>query len=737
MAYQVKYTETTNPAKPSITVEDQTLNTETSVTFVGKNYAGYAPVIAENFLHLLENFARNTAPGTQTGDGQPVEGQLWYDNSPGTTLLKVYDGTSWKEVGSVKKIGRTALSGGSPSALNSTKGDLWVDTDNQQLYLYSGSSWLLVGPQFSSGTKTGPQIETIVDIDNVERNVLTLFAEDQRIAIISNVSFTPKVTTLGFTTINKGVNLTSVDSLSTTSPTKFWGTASQADALVVNGAVVSAGNFLRTDDSSGSTSNVPINIRNGAGLTIGSDLSFNIGTDINTTVLYSKTSGNSVDIRLTNAGVPVTVLHVDASARVGIGENNTNPTEALDVAGNIVSDGIIKSLSSVDSSSPTTGSIISSGGLGVLKSSNFGGNINSYGKIFVNNLDNVGSPTSGAVILPGYTSDSAEATAQNVPLVISPLYDIGSTSRRFRNIYADSFVGNFSGTFTGNLNGSISGEASKLASPTVFRIRGDVSSEGYDISFDGQTTTGQVTFQTSITQDLITAKPAITDSLQGDQLLVYRTGAGLRKISKQTFVSNIPTVPVGSLLPYAGLTPPAGYLLCDGSEVLISKYSELFAIIGYTYKTPSLLRGLNTFALPDLRGRFPLGRDNMDNGIQVPSKDSASVLIDAGGGSSNRVTDVVADTLGAGSGAESRTLEVRNLPDHRHSLNSGIDQYYAAGRPGAAPDANAIAGYGMPNTSTGYGFPNSGGVISSTTSTPVATMNPYLTINYIIFTGAL
>lgn len=724
MSYQVKYTETTNPAKPSVVVEDQTLNTETSVTFVGKNYAGYAPVIAENFLHLLENFSRNTAPGTQTGDGQPVEGQIWYDNSPGVTLLKVYDGTSWKEVGSVKKIGRSALSGGTPSALNSTKGDLWVDTDNQQLYLYSGSAWLLVGPQFSAGTKTGPQIETLVDTDNIEHSVLTLYAEDKRIVIVSNAVFTPKTTIPGFTTVNKGINLTSVDAQSTSTPTKVWGTASQADALVVNGKTVAASNFLRTDDSSGSTSNVPISIRNGGGLSIGADLSFNIGTDINTTVLYSKTSGNSVSVRVTNAGVPTTALHIDASTRVGIGADNTNPTEALDVAGNIISDGTIKSLSDLDSTSTTTGSLISSGGLGVLKSATFGGNINVYGKHYVNNLNIVGDPIPGAVILPG--SDSA-----------SSLYDIGSEARKFRNIYADSFVGNFSGTFSGPLNGSISGSAAKLASPTVFQIRGDVSSQGSDVSFDGQTTTGFVTFQTSITQDLITSKASLSDSLMTDQLLVYRSGGGLKKTTKQTFVSNIATVPTGSLFPFAGAVPPKGYLLCDGSEVLISEYSELFSVIGYTYKTPSLLKGLGTFALPDMRGRFALGRDNMDNGLQVPSKDDRTVLIDAGGGSANRVTDVVADTIGAGSGSEQRTLSVSNLPDHKHNLNSGVDQYYAAGRPAAAPDPNAILGYGMPSSSTGYGLPNSGNVISNSIGQPVPTMNPYLTINYIIFTGVL
>ena len=77
MSYTIKYTETNNVQKPDIVVGDQTINQELSLRFVGKNYVGYAQIIAENFLHLLENSAKNSAPTA------PVEGQLWYDNSAG------------------------------------------------------------------------------------------------------------------------------------------------------------------------------------------------------------------------------------------------------------------------------------------------------------------------------------------------------------------------------------------------------------------------------------------------------------------------------------------------------------------------------------------------------------------------------------------------------------------------------------------------------------------------------
>lgn len=708
MAYQVKFTETTNPAKPAITVTDQTLNNETSLTFVGKNYAGYASIVAENFLHLLENFSKTTAPPS------PVQGQLWYDNTAGVNLLKVYDGTTWNPAGSVKK------STSAPGVANSTKGDLWVDTENQQLYLYSGSNWLLIGPQYSSGLKTGPDIETIVDTTNITHSVISLYSDNYRIAIVSKAAFTPKSIIPGFTTINQGVNLSSLDANSTTSPSKFWGTASQADALVINGTPVDSLSFLRNDQTS--TTNFPLNIRSNGGLNLGSDLSFNIGSDTTSTFLYSKTSGNSIDIKINSNGAPTTVLHVDATSRVGIGPNKTNPVEVLDVAGNIRSEGKLIVVDVTDSTALGAGSISTSGGLSVSKRSNFGGDISAFSKVYVNNLDANSNPTPGAVLLPGTNSATG-------------LYDIGSSARKFRNIYADSFVGNFSGTFTGSLSGSISGSAAKLASPTAFSLTGDVSSNV--VSFDGQTQTGTAVFTTTITQDFITSKDLISDSGVTDQLLIFRPGVGLKRLTKQTFISNIATVPVGAIMPFAGTAAPNGYLLCDGSEVRISDFSELFSVIGYTYKVPALLLGRSTFALPDLRGRFALGRDNMDNGRTIPSKNDEAVSIDAGGGAANRVTDVTADTVGTGSGSEAKALAVSNIPDHRHTLNSGNAQYWAAGLPGAGADPNGDIGYGMPNSSTGYGLRNSGGVDSATTGTSFNIMNPYQTINYVIFTGVI
>jgi hypothetical protein len=316
----------------------------------------------------------------------------------------------------------------------------------------------------------------------------------------------------------------------------------------------------------------------------------------------------------------------------------------------------------------------------------------------------------------------------------SGLYDIGSPTRKFRNIYAQSFVGTFNGSFTGSLAGSVNGSAAKLASPTLFRIQGDVLSN--DVSFDGQSPTGTAVFSTTIGNTFISSKTSAVDSELSDQFLVLR-GTQLLRISKETLLNHVATVPVGCIFPFAGLSLPTGYLLCDGSEVQISKYPTLYGIIGYTYKNASLLSGLSTFALPDLRGRFPLGKDSMSNGLTVPYKDGSGTLVSAGGGAANRVSDVTADLVGSGSGSQQVALAVSNIPDHKHNLNSGYAQYYAPGIPGASSDPNAIPGLGLPASSTGSGLPNSGSVISSTTGTPVNIMNPYETINYIIFTGVI
>lgn len=744
MTYQVTYTETTNPAKAPIVVQDQVLNNQTNLTFVGKNYSGYAPLVAANFLHLLENFAAPTAPGSANSavQGTPVQGQLWFDNSTGQNILKVFDGTQWTAAGAVKKA---------TSAPTGLTGDLWIDTNNKQLYIYSGSTWLLVGPQFASGTKTGPQAEVIIDTSNppVSHNVITLYANNTLQAIISADQFTPKTTLAGFSTIYPGVNIANVNAAGSTvtealSVNKFWGTAKSADNLNIANTVVSASNFLRSDQTS--TTNFPLQVNNSGGIRLGSSLNFSITSDNTQTLFYSSTPGTSINFQVNNnADGLVTLLHLDPNEYVGIGKNNTNPLEVLDVAGNIRATGEIYNQSNLDSTKVGSGALVTTGGLSVNLNSNFGASISIYAPttapgtqsvssaIYLNNLVNgeSGAPQAGPVIMPG--SDAA-----------AHLYDIGTASRPFRNVYADTFTGAFTGSVTGTVTGNITGSAGSLSNSTAFSLAGDVTAPA--INFNGAPATGTVAFQTTVGTSIITGKTALTDSLLGDQLLVYRNdqvvngatvAGGLRQTTKAQFLSNVATVPVGAIMPFAGPTPPKGYVLCDGSEVPISTYPQLYAVIGYTYKLPINLQGQNTFGLPDLRGRFPLGADNMNNNITVPSKSDAKTNITTINTPAGNVTDITARVLGNTSGNSIETLAVSNLPQHTHSLSSGNAQYYAVGLPGATGDGLGTSNVGPPTSTTGLGYGSSGNVNSSSIGQPFSLMNPYQTINYIIFTGAL
>lgn len=58
-------------------------------------------------------------------------------------------------------------------------------------------------------------------------------------------------------------------------------------------------------------------------------------------------------------------------------------------------------------------------------------------------------------------------------------------------------------------------------------------------------------------------------------------------------------LPVGTVLPFAGATVPAGYFLCDGSSYLRTAYPELFAVIGTTYNLST--DGDEVFRVPDYR----------------------------------------------------------------------------------------------------------------------------------------
>ena len=188
------------------------------------------------------------------------------------------------------------------------------------------------------------------------------------------------------------------------------------------------------------------------------------------------------------------------------------------------------------------------------------------------------------------------------------------------------------------------------------------------------------------------------------------------KSAKKILNELLKTSVVGKIDMYAGASAPAGWLICNGQAVSRTKYSRLFDVIGTAYGAGD---GSTTFNLPNLQGRVPIGVS------------SSHALASTGG-------------------AETHTLTTAQIPAHTHgskSLTGTINLRYGSVTGGAG----GIIG------STETTWSGSHAIVSTTTQsnpkynhiditathehTSVGSgsahnnMQPYLTINYIIYVG--
>ena len=309
MPYTVN--KTNNSASPNqYTVQDGVVNSQTDLSFIGKGYAGYGELIAENFLHLLENFSNGDAPS------KPIAGQLWWDSS--NNKLKVYNGNAFQNSG-----GSAPYQSSAPSGMSA--GDIWIDSDTGQMYFYNGTASVLVGPPGTTGTTNGFTFDSILDTTDTTQNITNIFNDGNKIAIISEDEFTPKTTITGFATIKKGITLTTA-----ISDTKFNGTATDADAL----GGVAAANYFRSNAND--TTSGTVTVANDGGVVIGEDSDLTVSVDSGGAILSNATLDTDISFKVNDGGSTITVMTIDGStSRIGIG--TTTPSTKLEVSGTTTS----------------------------------------------------------------------------------------------------------------------------------------------------------------------------------------------------------------------------------------------------------------------------------------------------------------------------------------------------------------------------------------------------------------
>jgi hypothetical protein len=376
MAYTITLTDGTVFA----TIADGTINTNSSMTLVGKNYAGYGDFLNENYIHLLESGSNTTAPSA------PLTGQLWWDKT--NSLLKVYNGSIFKTI--------SAATSSSTAPVSNVTGDLWYDTTNAQLKVWTGSAFIVVGPAFSSAQGTSGAIpETITDSVGATKYITSLYVNNNRVGIVyDGASFVPQSSLLAtFPTIFPGITLTLTNSAI------FAGTANNASNL----NSLPSSSFMRTNANTSTTGT--LNVLNNTGLTVGATNAISMSQSTNDGLVRSSISGANLVIQSNVGG---TIFNVASALGTGVFavSNAATVGTTLSVTGNIT-----------------------------------GGNINTAGLVSATGNINGGNINSAALVTGATVSATGNVTGNNISA--SNVITAGTTISAAGNITSGTFfIGN-------------------------------------------------------------------------------------------------------------------------------------------------------------------------------------------------------------------------------------------------------------------------------------------------------
>lgn len=560
MPYTLKFSD---PSKSStVIVPDMPpgINTvDTSLNLVGRGYPNYGEKTAENFLHLLENFA-----GPFPGPNNPIEGQLWYDTTdPNHKVLRVRDGINWVSANGIYQQS-TDPKVDPETATRVKAGDIWVDTSNYELSVFNNNSWTKIGPMKTAVNDTGVEVETImstVDIPNVTQGhpVIKVWAEGDVVAVITSRKFTPKSVIPGFTDLVPGINLRATEFVAGDPKPILNGTAKIAQGLEIGGVRVSSNSILRKEDNTYRAQVItgqvffkePTDVLDDAGFGQGK---YGIVINNESSTLDSKY------VQFYKGEHDAIVLNNDPAGSIVLKVNDGSATlvDALTVDASGLAITVPVTLNDTVA---LQGDVTTVGSLSVGTTATVGSSLIVNGPTTINN----NMTLTGQLVV-----STATAIIPDQPGV----YNIGSPSRYFNQLYVTEIGSTSTATV---VYGKVVGTASALEYGTEFKLEGQVTATSF--IFSGTATTA--TFNASLTPTAISDQTTATTASNLTFLALNTVSNALEKIAYPEIVS--PIVMPGMITAYGSGTPPTGWLLCDGAEVDQTTYANLYSVVGLAY----------------------------------------------------------------------------------------------------------------------------------------------------------
>jgi len=311
MAYQINKTDGTT----LVQLLDGVVDTTTDLKLVGRNVSGYGDAQNENFVHLLENFAKADTPPSR-----PLIGQLWFDKNADKMRPSVFDGVHWRNMGIVD-VAPVTQQPQSPK-----EGDMWWDSTNNKLYGWTndGAAWLLIGPESATGFgKTKWETDVLTDTGGTDHAVVIGYSDGVAQAVMSTDTFTndQAVTPLtDFDHIGVGINMKKTNSDGVTSGTsRFFGTATDADRL--GGRLASTwANRTDNEEITGSWA-----FKNDAGFTVGVDDELKLSIDATIAQIWNQ-SGTvlKLGVNYAGSGADKTIIQINDKNILPYAANQVN-----------------------------------------------------------------------------------------------------------------------------------------------------------------------------------------------------------------------------------------------------------------------------------------------------------------------------------------------------------------------------------------------------------------------------